>query len=479
MELRLRAGEVTALLGENGAGKSTLVKILTGIYHPDAGLIRIDGTAVRLGSPSDAWRAGITAIHQETVMFDELTVTENIFMGHPILRAPRLGLLDRDAMRARAAELLARLEVAISPDAKLKDLSIAQRHIVEVARALSHEARIVIMDEPTAALSRAEIQDLFKIVRQLRAAGKAVLFISHKLDEVFQIADRYTVFRDGRFVGEGEVAAVSEPELIRLMVGRELEQIFPKVEVPLGEVALEVEDLSHPTEFDGVSFTLRRGEILGFYGLVGAGRSEVMQAIFGITRPSRGRIRVEGEEVRITAPRDAIRAGITYVPEERQRQGAVLPLSIKANITLPFLDRVARWGFLDRGRELEVARRYGERLDVRAAAWEQRLEELSGGNQQKVVIGKWLATEPRIVILDEPTKGIDVGSKAAVHGFMTELVQQGLAVILVTSELPEALGMADRIVVMYQGRVRARFERADATPEAVVAAAIGSGGVAA
>jgi rhamnose transport system ATP-binding protein len=467
---------VTALVGENGAGKSTLVKILTGIYHPDAGTIRIDGQEVRLGSPSDAWRAGITAIHQETVMFDELSVSENIFMGHPLLRMPGLGLLDRDAMRARAAELLARLEVPLAPDARLKDLSIAQRHIVEVARALSHEARIVIMDEPTAALSRAEIQDLFKIVRQLRAEGKAVLFISHKLDEVFQIADRYTVFRDGRFVGEGQVADVTERELIRLMVGRSLEQIFPKVAVPLGPVALEVLDLSHPTEFDGVSFALREGEILGFYGLVGAGRSEVMQAIFGITRPSRGRIRVKGEDVRIAAPRDAIRAGITYVPEERQRQGAVLRLSIKANITLPFLDRVARWGLLDSARELEVARRYGERLDVRAAAWEQPLEELSGGNQQKVVIGKWLATEPKIVILDEPTKGIDVGSKAAVHGFMTELVRQGLAVILVSSELPEVLGMADRIIVMYQGRVRARFERQDATPEAVVAAAIGSAG---
>ncbi|MFQ5973676.1 MAG: sugar ABC transporter ATP-binding protein [Alphaproteobacteria bacterium] len=473
VRLSIEAGQVMALVGENGAGKSTLVKILTGIYQPDAGRLRIAGEKVRFASPHDAWRAGITAIHQETVMFEELTVAENIFMGHQPARRP-LPFVDWPHMRRRTRELLDELHIDISPDVRVKDLSVAQRHIVGVAKALSHDAKIVIMDEPTAALSQREIEYLFDIIGDLKAAGKGVLFISHKFDEVFVIADRYTVLRDGLHVGTGTIADVTQPELVSMMVGRTLDEVFPKIDVPLGDTVLDVEHLTHETEFDDISFTLRRGEILGFYGLVGAGRSELMQAIFGISRPMSGAIRIGDRDVRIGSPADAISAGIAYVPEDRQVQGAILPMSIRENVTLPLVDRLSRGPFLDSGRERKLTRDLGHRLSLRAAHLEQRVEELSGGNQQKVVISKWLATRPAIIILDEPTKGIDIGSKAAVHEFMGELVQDGLAVILVSSELEEVLGMSDSIIVMYEGRIRRRFARAEATAEAVVTAATGA-----
>ncbi|WP_037446034.1 sugar ABC transporter ATP-binding protein [Skermanella stibiiresistens] len=477
VRLELRAGEVMALVGENGAGKSTLVKILTGIERPDAGGITIDGSPVSFGSPHDAWLAGITAIHQETVMFDDLTVAENIHMGHhPTLgRGPFRRFVDWRAMKARTRAVLARLEVDIQPDTVLRDLTVARKHIVGIAKALSHDARIVIMDEPTAALSQHEIAELYKIVGQLKAAGKAILFISHKFDEIFAIADRWTVLRDGRFIGAGAIGEVTRDELVTMMVGRRLDQVFPKITVPLGETVLEVNDLSHPTEFDGIGFKLRRGEILGFYGLVGAGRSEAMQALFGITKPSRGRVRIAGRDVVVRNPSDAIRAGIAYVPEDRQVQGAILPMGITENITLPVVDRVNGGPVLRPARERAVARRFGERLAVKATHWDQPVGTLSGGNQQKVLIAKWLATNPAVIILDEPTKGIDVGSKAAVHEFMGELVRSGLAVILVSSELPEIMGMSDTIIVMHEGRIRRRFSRAEATAEAIVTAATGGG----
>lgn len=470
--LDVRAGEVLALVGENGAGKSTLVKILTGLYRPDEGEVRIGGRPVSFASPRDAWAAGITAIHQETVMFEELTVAENIFMGHHPLAAG--AMVDWRTIRQRTAELLDRLDVRLSPTARVKDLSVAQKHVVEIARALSHDARIVIMDEPTAALSQREIGDLFRVVRQLKAQGKGIVFISHKFEEIFAIADRYTVLRDGRFIGAGAIAEVDRDRLIAMMVGRRLDQVFPKRQVALGEIVLEVEGLSHETEFDDINFTLRRGEILGFYGLVGAGRTEAMQALFGITPRSCGRIRVKGREVRIRSPREAIAAGIVYVPEDRQAQGAILSMPISENVTLPLLDRICRGWILRRGVELAVARDYGTRLSVRAAHWQQPVEELSGGNQQKIVIAKWLATRPDVIILDEPTKGIDVGSKAAVHDLMGEFVEQGMAVILVSSELPEVMGLADRIVVMHEGRIRRVFDRDETDAQAIVAAAMGA-----
>ena len=471
VRLDLYPGQVTALVGENGAGKSTLVKILTGIHAPDSGTIQLSGAAYSAPTPDAARRAGITAIHQETVMFDELSVAENIFVGHHPAR--RFGLLDWQAMRARTRAILAQLEVALDPDAILKTLSVAQKHIVGIARALSVDARIVIMDEPTAALSQREIDDLFRIVQRLKDEGKAVLFISHKFEEIFTVADRYVVFRDGGFVGEGPIAGIDRDGLVAMMVGRTVDQVFPKRPVALGETVFAVEALSHPTEFADIGFDVKSGEILGFYGLVGAGRSELMQALFGITRPASGTVRLEGDEIRIRRPADAIRAGIVYVPEDRQHQGAILGMSIAENIGLPQLDRTGRYGLLDEAAEMGLARSYGARLDVRTSSWSQPVEQLSGGNQQKVVIGKWLATRPKVIILDEPTKGIDVGSKAAVHDFMGELVEAGLAVIMVSSELPEILGMSDRIVVMCEGRIASRFDRADASAEAIVTAAAG------
>lgn len=471
--LTVRAGEVMALIGENGAGKSTLVKTLTGIYQADGGTIHIAGEPMHFANPEAARRAGVTAVHQETVMFDELSVAENIYIG----RQPQHGWprrVDWAAIEAQAEQLFARLEVALPVRTKVKDLSVAQRHFVEIARALSQQARVVIMDEPTASLSQREIHELYRIIKQLRAEGTAVIFISHKFDEIFAVADRYTVLRDGCFVATGAVADVTEAELVSLMVGRAIHQVFPKVEVDLGAPLLEVSNFCHPTEFDDVSFTVRQGEIVGFYGLVGAGRSEVMQALFGLTPQATGSVRLNGQTISVNSPAEAIRHGIAYVPEDRQHQGAFLSLPIVHNITLPILSGI---GFFLRGRaavETGIARRFSEQLELKANHFGQLVSELSGGNQQKVVLAKWLATQPKIIILDEPTKGIDIGSKAAVHRFISELVGQGLSVILVSSELPEVLGMADRVVVMHQGHIKNVYTRAQATPENVVAAASGS-----
>ncbi|TFW30177.1 sugar ABC transporter ATP-binding protein [Duganella callida] len=470
VSLSVRAGEVMALIGENGAGKSTLVKTLTGIYQPDEGAIALNGQPVAFASVQDAIRAGITAVHQETVMFDELTVAENIYVGRQPCRGARI---DWKLIEAEAEKLFARLEVSLPVRARVKDLSVAQRHFVEIARALSQDARVVILDEPTASLSQREIQELYRIIAQLRAAGTAVIFISHKFDEIFTVADRYTVLRDGQFIAEGAMAEITEPELVALMVGRSVRNAYPKASVTPGDTLLEVRNLCHPTEFHDISFSLREGEILGFYGLVGAGRSEVMQALFGLTTGVSGTMTMHGKPVRIDSPADAIAHGIAYVPEDRQHQGAHLTLPILHNITLPILSRV---GFFLRGRraqEIAIARRYAEQLELKAHNLCQHVSELSGGNQQKVVLGKWLATDPRVMILDEPTKGIDIGSKAAVHRFISELVAKGLSVILVSSELPEVMGLADRIVVMHQGRIENEYARNAATPELIVAAASG------
>nr|WP_156799369.1 sugar ABC transporter ATP-binding protein [Oceanicola granulosus] len=474
--LDLYPGQVTALVGENGAGKSTIVKILTGIYQPDGGRIRLDGQDVHFPTAQHATTAGITAIHQETVLFDELSVAENIFLGH----APRgrFGLIDTARMQRDARALLERIGARLDPALPLKELGIANRHLVAIARALSVEARVVVMDEPTAALSQKEIEELYELVERLKAEGRAILFISHKFDEIFRIADRYTVFRDGELVGHGAMADVDESELVRLMVGRSVDQIFPQRVSAPGPEVLRVEGYSHPTEFDDISFTLRRGEILGFYGLVGAGRSELMQALFGVTRPSRGAVHLDDAPHAIRTPADAIEAGIVYVPEDRGLQGAVRGLPIFQNVTLPSLRETSRRGFLRMAEEFALTRRYTDRLELRAAALDQDVAELSGGNQQKVVIAKWLATKPRVIILDEPTKGIDIGSKAAVHAFMAELAAEGLAVIMVSSEIPEILGMSDRVIVMREGRMAAELEGEALTPETLVrhAAGIGEGG---
>ncbi|RCK26877.1 sugar ABC transporter ATP-binding protein [Thalassospira lucentensis] len=472
VELQLYPGQVTALIGENGAGKSTLVKVLTGIYAPDGGEILIDDAPVTMQAATDAKRHGISAIHQEAVMFDELTVTENIFINNQNRNI--FGLLDWKLMRKRAKTLLEYLDVNVDPNIPLRELSVAHKHLVSFAAALSVSSSIVIMDEPTASLSHHEIQELYRLVRRLRDEGKAILFISHKFDEIFEICDRYTVFRDGQFVGSGGIADVTQDDLVAMMVGRTVSQIYPKEQTTIGDTVMSVKGLSHPSEFADIDFDLRKGEILGFYGLVGAGRSEVMQALFGLTPTSSGSMELNGKPFKPRTPGDAVDQGLVYVPEDRQHQGAILTLPIFQNITLPQLGGLSRSGFIDMAREYDVAREYATRLQLKASSLSENVENLSGGNQQKVVIGKWLATNPNVIIVDEPTKGIDIGSKAAVHKFMGELVAQGLSVIMVSSELPEVMGMADRVIVMHEGRIAARFERDDMTAEAIVTAATGA-----
>jgi len=472
VELQLYSGQVTALIGENGAGKSTLVKVLTGIYSPDDGDILINDKPVAMQAATDAKRYRISAIHQEAVMFDELSVTENIFINNQNRNI--FGLLDWPLMRKRAKTLLEYLDVNVDPDLPLRELSVAHKHMVSFAAALSYNSNIVIMDEPTASLSHHEIQELYELVRRLRDEGKAILFISHKFDEIFEICDRYTVFRDGQFVGSGMITDVSQDDLVAMMVGRTVNQVYPKIEAEIGDTVMTVEGLSHPTEFTDIDFNLRNGEILGFYGLVGAGRSEVMQALFGLTRPSSGSITLNGAPFSPHNPGDAIRQGLVYVPEDRQHQGAILTLPIFQNITLPQLGGISRSGFIDMAREYDVAREYATLLQLKASSLSENVENLSGGNQQKVVIGKWLATNPNVIIVDEPTKGIDIGSKAAVHRFMGELVARGLSVIMVSSELPEIMGMSDRVIVMHEGRIVSYFDRDNMSAEAIVTAATGA-----
>lgn len=471
VSLELYPGEVTALIGENGAGKSTLVKTLTGIYQPDEGEIRVMGKQVHLPTAISASHAGITAIHQETVLFDELSVAENIYLGH----APRnrFGLIDWKTMRGEAQKTLDAMAAGIDAGIPLKELGIAKKHLVAVARALSVDAQVVIMDEPTAALSQKEIEELYVLVELLKADGKAILFISHKFDEIYRIADRFTVFRDGEMVGKGFIRDTPENEIVKLMVGRSVDHIFPARTVTIGETVLAVEGLSHPTEFENISFAVKKGEILGFYGLVGAGRSELMQAVFGMTAVSAGTMVLDGKAIAPRSPADAVEAGIVYVPEERGKQGVITGEPIFKNVSLPSIGKTSRNGFIRMAEEFALARTYTERLDLRASSLSQNVSTLSGGNQQKVVIAKWLATLPKVIILDEPTKGIDIGSKAAVHGFMAELVAQGLSVIMVSSELPEILGMSDRVVVMREGHIIETLENKNLQPETLVRLAAG------
>ena len=466
--LNLHAGQVTALIGENGAGKSTLVKILTGVLLPDAGEIRLDGRPMRFASPQVAQHAGISAIHQESVLFDDLSVAENIFVS---AWPQRGGRIDWRSLNTRAAALLAQLEAKIDPRAHLRQLSVAQKHLVQIARALSHDARIVIMDEPTAALSRHEANDVLRIARTLRDAGRAVLFISHRFEEVFGVADRYAVFRDGAAVQEGQIADTNVDALIRLMVGRSLEHSYPQRTPTIADELLRVEALTREPEYADVSFNVRRGEILGVYGLVGAGRSEVMRTVFGLNRADSGRVLLDGKALATVDAQDAIAHGLAYVPEDRQVQGAILSRSIASNIALPNLSRFARRGFVRSAPQHAAATAWAERLQVKCATVDQDVGDLSGGNQQKVVLAKWLLGEPRVLILDEPTKGIDVGAKAKVHELIGSLADQGLAVILVSSELPEVLGLADRILVMRRGRTKGIFERASASAEDILKAA--------
>jgi rhamnose transport system ATP-binding protein len=469
----LYPGEIHALVGENGAGKSTLIKVISGVHQPDGGEIFLQGEQVSFPDPLVARLRGIAAIYQEPTLFPDLNVAENIFMGHQPLRSTTRRI-DWARMYAEAGKLLDSLGVDLDPRTRVRGLSFADQQMVEIAKALSLHAQVLIMDEPTSALTLREVEDLFRIARQLRDAGTAVIFISHRLEEVFEVADRVTVLRDARYIGTRPVSEVTPDILINMMVGRTLDDMFPKLDVEPGEVMLRVENLTKEGLFHNVSFELRRGEILGLAGLVGAGRSEVARAIFGVEPADSGTIWVDGQQAHIGSPQAALARGIAYVPEDRQQYGLVPPMNITHNVTLPILQEFARIGWVDEAAEGERAGEFASRLDVRAAGLWQKVRELSGGNQQKVVLAKWLATRPRILLLDEPTRGIDVGTKAAVHQLMSTLASQGLGILMISSELLEILGMSDRIVVMHEGRVTGRFKRGEATQEKVMMAAIGS-----
>jgi rhamnose transport system ATP-binding protein len=469
VQFDLYPGEVHAILGENGAGKSTLIKVITGVHQPNEGEIYLNGQQVHFANPLEARQQGIAAIYQEPSLFPDLDIAENIFVG----RQPMGGVkqVDWRTMYREASALLDSLGVELNPKTRARDLSVAQQQMVEIARALSVHAKILIMDEPTSSLTLAEVDDLFRIVRQLREAGTAIVFISHRLEDLFQLADRVTVLRDATYVDTRPMAGVNTELLIQLMVGRTLSDLFPKIEVEAGQVALKVKDLSLTGVFNHVSFELRKGEILGMAGLVGAGRTDVASCIFGISPASGGKIEIDGQAVRITSPRQAMDLGLAYVPEDRQHHGLVLPMSIAHNITLPRLNEFASTGWIKNGPENQAAQDSAVQMEVKASSIWQKGKELSGGNQQKVVLAKWLATNPRILILDEPTRGIDVGTKAAVHGLMSQLASQGLAILMISSELPEILGMSDRILVMREGRITAELSRAEATQENIMLAA--------
>ncbi|MGE5373844.1 MAG: sugar ABC transporter ATP-binding protein [Bacteroidota bacterium] len=465
----LRPGEVHALLGENGAGKSTLVKVITGVHQPDGGEVLLDGNPVHFRDTWETRQAGITAIYQELSLFPDLNVAENIFVGYQPLAAG--GRIDWRKLYKQAGDLLNSLGVHLDLKQKARSLSIAQQQMVEIARAFSLNARILIMDEPTSSLTLNEVADLFRLVRRLREEGKAIIFISHRLEELFEIADRVTVLRDGTYVDTRSMNDVTRDDLIRMMVGRTISNLFPKQDVKAGEVILQVENLTRAGSFRDISFELRKGEILGMAGLVGAGRTNVARAIFGVEPATGGRIKIDGREVNVTSPRQAIGLGLAYVPEDRQLHGLIPAMHITSNISLPMLREYARSGWMNFKTERKASFDAARQMEVRASNIWQKARELSGGNQQKVVLAKWLATQPRILILDEPTRGIDVGTKAAVHALMSKLASEGMAILMISSELPEVLGMSDRILVMHEGHMTAQFTRAEATQEKIIAAA--------
>src|SRR5713226_2721878 len=468
----LRAGEVHALIGENGAGKSTLIKIITGAVEADGGEIQVKGKRITHNSPRASKQLGIAAIYQQPALFPELSVAENIAIG--LEEASLWTRVDWLHRRRRAAELLARISAKVDPEADAGDLTMPQQQLVEIARALGADAKILVMDEPTASLSEEDTQNLFAVIRQLRAQGVGIVYISHRLEELAVIADRVTVLRDGCTIDPRMMSEVNRQELIQLMVGRELSAVFPKKAVDVGEVVLEVRQLGcSQSGIHDINLTVRAGEIVGVAGLVGGGRTELARTIFGLTPADRGALLLRGKPVKIESAAQAITHGIAYVPEDRRRHGVILDLSIRANMTLGSLDKLSRFGALDFPREKEIAADYTRRLDIKTPAIFAPVATLSGGNQQKVALSRWLVTKPSVLILDEPTQGIDVGAKSEIHALMTELAAQRVAIVMISSELPEILGMSDRIVVMYGGTIVATLDCADATPQKILALALG------
>ena len=467
--LRVRPGTIHALVGENGAGKSTLIKIAAGVHRRDGGEMLLAGESVDFGSTAESKAAGIAVIYQEPTLFPDLSVTENIFMGRQMLGSGRR--IDRHAMYAEAERLFTGLGVDLDPRRPALGLSIADQQIIEIAKAISLDARVLIMDEPTAALSGVEVERLFTVARRLRDEGRALVFISHRFDEVFALCDTVTVMRDGDYIDTVPIADTTVDAMVALMVGREVTDLFPKTASTPGDVVLEVEGLTSRGVFHDVSFTVRAGEIVGLAGLVGAGRSEIVRAVFGVDGYDEGNVKLGGRPLRRRDPADSIRAGLAFIPEDRRQQGLVTEASVAHNIAGVIRTRLARAGLITQAAENTAARTWAARLEVKTGALDMLASTMSGGNQQKVVIAKWLATEPTLLIIDEPTRGIDVGTKAEVHRLLSELASQGLAVLMISSELPEVLGMADRVLVVCEGRLTADLPRDEATAEAVMRAA--------
>jgi rhamnose transport system ATP-binding protein len=472
VSFELEAGEVHALVGENGAGKSTLIKIVTGAHAPDEGTIEVQGQPLTENDPVRARALGIAAIYQQPALFPDLTVAENIALG---LEPPGGWRRVRWAERQeRARRLLGRIGAAIDPDAIVRGLTMPEQQLVEIARALGAEARILILDEPSASLSDKEVDNLFRVIRELKAHGVGMIYISHRLEELPQIADRVTALRDGVLVGTRRMEEVTRADLIRLMVGRELSAVFPKTAVPIGDVVLEVRGLGcRASGTHAVNLQVRSGEILGLAGLVGAGRTELACVLFGLTQADAGEIRLRGRPVTIDGPGRAVALGLAYVPEDRRRHGVILEMSVATNTTLATLGAIASFGLIDFNLERRRAAELATRLGVKAASIDTPVGNLSGGNQQKVALARWLAAGPAVLILDEPTQGVDVGAKAEIHRLMVELAGRGLAIVMISSELPEILGMSDRIAVMHGGTVVGTLDRAEASQEAVLELALG------
>lgn len=465
VQFQLKPGEVHALMGENGAGKSTFIKVITGVHKAEEGEMFLNGQKVDFKGPKDAQAAGIAAVYQHPTSYPHLTVAENIFMGHEIVKHR---MIQWKTMNAEANKLLAQLNADFDATAEMGTLSVAQQQMVEIAKALSTNAKIIILDEPTAALTRRESEELYRIVDKLKEEGVSVIFISHRFEDMYRLASRVTVFRDSQYIGTYDVDGITNADLIKAMVGREIKDLFPKPEVKLGKEMLRVEGLSRVGYFKNVSFDVRAGEIVGLTGLVGAGRTEVVESICGITRPDEGKVYLEGQEVNIKRPSDAMDLGIILLPEDRQKEGLIMSWGLGRNVMLPTISKYAKYGICDEKKERELSKELLEDVDTKAVDIFQPASSLSGGNQQKVVVAKALSQDMKVVIMDEPTKGVDVGAKAEIYAIMGELAQKGYAIILISSEMPEILGMSDRIIVMCNGRKTGELNRDEATQEMIL-----------
>lgn len=465
--LELRKGEVLCLCGENGAGKSTLMKILTGVETPTKGEIFLNGKKVHISKPLDAYRNGISIVHQELVQIPEMTIAENIFVGRYDKKA---GFIDYGALRKKTEDLMRKLDIYYDPDSKIRQYSVAQRQLIEIMKALSYDSSIIVLDEPTAALTLDETETLYRIIRTLKKEGVSVIFISHRMDDIFAVGDRILVLKDGKFSGTASVGEVDVKDIIRMMIGRDIGQQFPRKTNRPGEVVLQVKNLSSQ-KVKNISFEVREGEVLGFGGLVGAGRTELLQALFGVD-PYTGDIIYRGNTVKNKSPRDAIQKGFSMVPEDRKDKGLILSQTIQNNILMPVFDRISRIGFLRRKQEKEIPDQYIKELNIKAPNAQMKAQMLSGGNQQKVVLAKCLASKPSVILLDEPTRGVDVGAKAEIYRIINELVCQGYAIIMVSSELPELIAVSDRIIVMHNGQISGELEAKEATEENVMTMAI-------